>query len=244
MKNHNISTMKASCLIIVACVLIFSGTAIVLGVQGAGIFPGKSSGLNYSYSGSGTAYSTEPGNLTFFQVDAYGGSINTHWAGFYGNVSGNLTLEDANGNVFYDWTGLGIAIGEIYASNVSIVLWDSINCTNSSQIDAINSFLNVTGADTDSVGYTYSENIHPSFSVGGRAFLANTCNTTNTYSNGAKDASLFSQILLADSQDCPVFTTLINASSASFEGSPVDFQLLAGVKKSSLTDLYFFIELG
>jgi hypothetical protein len=242
MERKNFGIKRALGLVGIACAIVFSSAVLVFGVQGAGIFIGRSSGLNYSFDGTGTQLAVQPGNMTFLDVD--GGAVTTHWAGFYGNISGNLSLEDANGKVFYDWSGIGTAAGEIYASNVSTVIWGSVNCTNSSQISAIESFLNVTGSDMDSLEYTYSGNSHPQFSVAGRAILANSCNSTNMFSDGVKNESLFSQILMADSNDCPVFTTLINSSSTGFDGTPVDFELLAGVRRSTLTNLYFFIELG
>jgi hypothetical protein len=220
---------------------------LVFAVQGANIFPGASSGTNFSYSGSGTLIQVQPGNISFIEVSGTmaGSSGGTHWAGFYGNISGNMSLEDANGHVFYDWVGIGSnVVGEVFASNVSTVIWSGVNCTNSSQITAINSFMNVTGTDKDSVELTYTSNIHPAFNVAGINIPANTCNSTNAFSDGIKNSSLFSQILLADTNDCPVFTTLINSSSVGFAGDTVDFELLSGVKKNGLTSLYFFIELG
>lgn len=226
---------------------IVSGTYLVFAVQGANILVGQSSGMNYSYSENGTLIQIQPGNLTFLEIygTASGLSGGFHWTGFYGNISGNLTLEDANGNVFYDWEGLGELInGEVFASNNSVVLWSDINCTNTSQILAINGFLNVSGGTVDSVEKTYTENAHPGFSVAGKNITANSCNSTNTYSNGTKSGALFNQVILSDSNYAAVFGTLINDSAASFDGSIVDFQLLSGVKSVGLTELFFFIEIG
>ena len=86
--------------------LLFSGISLVFGVQAPSLLtPGQSSRMNYSYGGSGTSLFAQAGNVT--QLDLSGKQVTSHWAGFYGNVSGSMTLEDSTGNVFYNWSGLG-----------------------------------------------------------------------------------------------------------------------------------------
>jgi hypothetical protein len=241
-KLTNKKIAKRLMLLAIAFALIISGVIYVLGVQGATIFPGQSSRSNSSFTGEGTAHGTQPGNVTY--MDISGASVSNHWAGFYGNVSGNLTLQDANGYVFYDWEGLNTAFGEVLASNVSSVTWSTINCTNASQVSAINSFINTTGFDKDTVELTYSSNTHPSFTLAGVNIPANSCNSTNAYSGGEKNSSLFNQVILSNDQDVPIYVALINSSSTGYRGNLVDFQLLTGVRNSGTTTLYFFIELG
>jgi hypothetical protein len=234
--------LKRIVLLAITFGVIISGVMYVLGVQGANVLLGQSSRGNLSDSGNGTAQEVQPGNVTYMGIT--GDSISTHWAGFYGNISGNITLEDANGYVFYDWAGIGTTFGEVIASNVSSVTWSTVNCTNASQVSAINSFLNVTGSDFDRLEATYTGNTHPGFSLAGVNIAANSCNSTNAYSNGAKNSSLFNQVILSNSQDVPLYVGLMNASSTGFSNNPVDFQLLTGVRNSGITTLYFFIELG
>jgi len=238
--------IKALSLLGITSCLIVSGIWIALAVQGVTIFVGQSSGLNYSSSENGTLVQTQPGNLTFLEIaGTAGGSSNIHWAGFYGNISGNLSLQNANGDVFYSWVGIGTPEGEVFASNTSSVSWSTVNCTNSTHIDSINAYLNISGSSRDSVNETYYANSHPAFSVATQAIPANACNSTNAYSNSVLDAGLFYQILLADSNSIPVYVALMNASSAAYDGSPVDFELLAGVPNGPAAfSLYFFMELG
>jgi hypothetical protein len=221
--------------------LLFSGIHLVFAVQAPSLLtPGESSRMNYSYGGAGTAYDAQAGNVT--QLDLSGKQVTTHWAGFYGNVSGSITLEDALGNVFYNWSGLGSPIGEIYASNTSTVAWSSIACANTANMSAVDSFLGMTSSNPDSVFKTYGSPSHSGFSVAGLNIGQNSCNSTNAHTNTGKNSAYFTQVLLADNRNVPVFATILNASATSFKNSGVDFQLLTGVPGSGT--LYFFIELG
>jgi hypothetical protein len=176
------------------------------------------------------------------EINLAGTQVTTHWAGFYGNITGNITLQDANGNLFYDWSGIGTPTGEVYASNTSTVSWANIGCADAGNMTSLNTFLGMTGANSDSVFNTYDAQSHGAFSVAGVSISADSCNSTNAYTTGGADAGLFQQVLLADNRNVPVFATIINASETSFRNTNVDFELLAGVPGSGT--LYFFIELG
>ena len=220
--------------------LLFSGVSMVFGVQAPTLDVGSSSRFNDSFSGSGTSYEAQAGNVT--ELNLAGTQVTTHWAGFFGNISGNITLQDANGNIFYDWAGIGTLTGEVYASNTSSVQWTTIGCANATHQNSINTFLGMTSGNSDSVFNTYGSPLHDAFSVAGVSIGANTCNSTNTYTNTGQDTGLFQQVILSDDSSIPVFTTLLNASATSFKNTSVDFELLAGVPGSGT--LYFFIELN
>src|SRR3989338_3554648 len=54
---------------------------------------------------------------------------NTRWKGYVGNVSGTLTLDDANDNTLFQWS-LSTVTGEVYATRASgNINWSGINCT-------------------------------------------------------------------------------------------------------------------
>jgi hypothetical protein len=88
--------------------------------------------LNVTESGRRTpgtvdAISAEAGNVSALVID----DIRTTeaWQGYYGNVTGTITLDDANNVTFYDWA-LPNPEGEIYASNGSSVTWSNVYCMN------------------------------------------------------------------------------------------------------------------
>ena len=220
--------------------LLFSGVSLVFGVEAPGLTAGESSRYNTTFAGSGTSYAAQAGNVT--ELNLAGTQVTAHWAGFYGNVTGNLTLEDGTGNVFYDWVGIGTPAGEVFASNTSTVDWTSIACANAANLTSTDTFLGMTSSDPDSVFNTFGSPSHEGFDVAGITISANSCNSTNAYTNAGQDAAFFTQVLLSDSLNVPVFTTILNASATGFRNTPVDFELLAGVPGSGT--LYFFIELG
>lgn len=225
--------------LILAVGLVCLNAVMVSGVQGASITPGATSRANFNQSSS-ASLPVQAGNVT--RLDISGKAISTHWAGFYGNISGNLTLEDASGNTFYNWVGLGIPAGEVFASNTSMVNWSSISCANSTRITAIEASLGIVSTDADKISATYTNNNHPPFNVSTTSLAG--CNSTNAYTSTGQSASLYYQILLIDGQNRPVYTTLINDSATSFTGTSYDFELLVGESDSAgSTSMYFYIEI-
>jgi len=232
--------LKTVFIFAVALGLFLTGVTSVLAVQGATDYTlGATSRANFDDS-STVAVDAMAGNVT--QLDLSGDTITTHWAGFYGNISGNVTLQDSSNNVFYDWTGVGVPAGEIFASSINNVAWAGISCANSTLIAAIDTSLGIAAADADGVFETFAGNIHPGFQVGGVSLSG--CNSTNAYSDTGRVASLYYQILLVDTNGVAVYTTLINDSATSFTGTSYDFELLVGESDAvGSTSMYFYIEL-
>src|SRR3989338_1612834 len=72
----------------------------------------------------------QAGNVTQLIINA--SVITERWQGYYGNISGAITLDDAQGNTLYDWSaGTGFApVGEIYAANDTVSNWTDVICVN------------------------------------------------------------------------------------------------------------------
>src|SRR3989344_2655538 len=74
-------------------------------------------------------------------VDARGGNVTElniialtetqSWQGYYGNVTGNIVLQDANTQMFYNWSNTNVS-GRIFASRSNSISWTTVNCTNAS----------------------------------------------------------------------------------------------------------------
>ncbi len=71
------------------------------------------------------------GNVT--ELDISGTSITQSWQGYFGNVSGIITLDDASNNTLYNWS-LASPEGEVYATNGTVVTWTNIQCFNLSAV--------------------------------------------------------------------------------------------------------------
>jgi hypothetical protein len=236
------SHIRKAILLMIVLGLFYAGINSVFGVQGAtSISAGTSSRANFSETSSASV-AVQAGNVT--ELNITGASTSDHWAGFYGEISGNITLEDSSGNVFYDWTGLNALVGEVFASTDNEVSWSGIGCADGTEIANIETSLGILATDADRINMTYTTSAHPSFDVGTVSGITG-CNSTNAYINTGKDASTFYQILLTDTEGDPVYTTLINDSTTGFNSVAHDFQLLVGEEDSAATtDLYFYLELG
>jgi hypothetical protein len=66
------------------------------------------------------------GNVT--ELDLSGYTITRTWQGYFGNVSGTITLEDNSNNTLYNWS-VASPEGEVYAAN-NTVIWTNIQCFN------------------------------------------------------------------------------------------------------------------
>ncbi|MBW3001454.1 hypothetical protein KY341_06290 [Candidatus Woesearchaeota archaeon] len=237
--NH----VKKAVLLMIVLGLLYTGITLVFGVQGAGVDLVASSRANLS-GGSPDSIAVQAGNVT--EINISGTKITEHWAGFYGEISGNLTLENSNGDVFYDWTGLGGSIaGEVFASADGTVSWSGIGCASEAEALAIEGTLGIDPDDSDRINNTYTSTTHPTFNVGSVSGITG-CNATNTYdAGGSPSADAFYQVLLTDAEGDAVYTTLINDTETGFDGSTHDFQLLVGESDAAgTTTVYFYIELS
>ena len=212
-------------------------------VPASGLTKGESSRRNLSTTNV-TSVDAQGGNVT--RLDINGMSITKSWQGYYGNISGNIILADANNNSLYEWGNGTSVTGKVYASRNSTISWATINCTNASGIAAEESYLGQSASDADSVTNTFNQTDHPSFLVAGRNMTG--CYSTNTFVNGAFQESHFHEILLSDNNGRIVYTTIIDNDQVGYDGSTHDFQLLVGenehIGSEGATQYYFFVELG
>ncbi len=166
------------------------------------------------------------GNVT--EADFSGRTVTRFWQGFYGNVTGVITLEDSGANVFYNWTALD-PTGEIYAANgTSTVSWVDVQCLNYSATGFRNDTgtggdgagarggynlngmnlselhrafgFNVTVPSPDNVSATFIEtNTHVSFFTGSLQFDTTECPTAYVYdSTGTDVAGSFEEVIMWD----------------------------------------------
>jgi hypothetical protein len=193
-----------------------------------------------------TNVSAQGGNVTELRIDML--SVTKTWQGYFGNITGNIHLDDADNNSFYVWGNASSVNGEIYASRNSSPGWSSINCTNSTQVDLENAYLGVSSGDGDSVTNTFSATAHPAFNVGLRPITNDSCLSTNIYVNGTAQGDAFYQILLSDDADSVIYTTIIEDDQYGYNSRLMDFQLMVGENEhdgnSGPTLYYFFVELS
>jgi hypothetical protein len=186
------------------------------------------------------------GNVTQININAL--SITKTWQGYFGNVTGNIHLDDANNNTFYIWGNGTNLRGQVYASRTDTLDWVSVNCSSPDQRADEDAALGVASTDADSATNTFDELQHPGFNVGLQPIRADSCFSTFGYVNGVAQNATFNQILLSDSGNHTIYSTIIAYHTAGYNGDTVDFQLLVGenehVGNIGPTPYYFFVELN
>ncbi len=193
------------------------------------------------------------GNVTELNVASV--AITQTWAGYYGNVTGTITLDDSAGKTMFDWV-LASPKGEIFAVNSSTTPdWNNIDCFNFTadenevNLTQLETVLGLDSTDMDGVDETFDETTHPEFYVGEKTIIANTCSGTNIYDESEAQSADFRQVLLYDTtNNNMVYTALLEEADAlGFDNEYHDFQMLVGEDGHdadvAITDYYFYVEL-
>jgi hypothetical protein len=254
-KNTTIFIVGFLAIFSLLTVLVFADSDVPYGVRNINVV--TSSRPNLSSYPPANLTDVTAGNVT--EVTLYGVSTTKAWAGYYGNITGTITLETSDGYVFYNWTATEPK-GEIYASINSSITWANIVCF---EFDGSNGNFNVDDAEgwfgipddaADGINETFTDNTNLAFQVGTVQILANTCPATNPYENGVPVDGDFENVLLTD-QDVLVFTTIIENNEVDnstdingFDSRPHDFQLLVAENgydgfEDTTTTYYFWAEI-
>jgi hypothetical protein len=183
------------------------------------------------------------GNVTEINIQAL--TITKSWQGYYGNVSGIVTLQDANNYTFYNWSMTNYN-GRVFATRASSITWSLVNCTNGTNRTSEETYLGQTWSDSDSVTNTFNRTTHPSFSIGTQTIFANTCFTTNGFVGNNTQTANFPMLLLSQSNGGIVYTAIMNKTTTGFDSRPHDFELLVGENEKTgsvgSTTYYFWTE--
>jgi hypothetical protein len=197
-------------------------------------------------STSNGTISAQGGNITQVNIEAI--TITKSWQGYYGNITGNIVLEDGNNNSFYSWGNSSSMAGEVYATRNSTIQWQNIRCLNGAERTAEETYLGQFAGSGDSITNTFNKTAHPSFYVGTVPIGNNTCFSTNVNVNGSTQNDSFYQLLLSDDANNSVYTTIIENKKNAFNGQIADFQLMVGENEHTgnegPTSYYFFVELS
>jgi hypothetical protein len=188
------------------------------------------------------------GNVTLLTITA--DSITRYWAGYYGNITGNIVLANAENQSLYRWE-VADPRGEIYASRNAAIQWvGTIECMDATDILNEEVVLGMDSVnDYDTVAKTFSRTDHPQFFVGG-------LNITNCFSTSVNDTgvgSIFHQALLkSNDTDDTIYTAILEfPRTEGFDGGLWDFQMLVGEPGSgaetypygTTTTYYFYVEI-
>ena len=163
-------------------------------------------------------------------------------------MSGSFTLDDSSGSTIYDWS-IATVGGEVYATrNSSTIVWTTVGCANTSNLESENSALGHSSAD-DNITATFSGSTHVEFFVGAVNISQNSCPTLNTYVGNSSQDSSFEEIALYESTGGNlVYATILEDDVVGFDGDVYDFQMIVpevGTPGfSGSTAYYLYVELS
>lgn len=181
------------------------------------------------------------GNIT--EVTLFGISPTEAWQGFYGNVTGVITLEDRHGNVMYNWSAAEPQ-GRVYATNDSNINWSGIKCFNYSgntsrgeiNITTVETMFGISNFDYDGVNETFGNGTlpdgtaysvdggsdHPSFVVGIVPIAEGSCPATTTHETDEgyahrRTGEHFIEVMLTDKRNIVFATIIENRTTDQFD---------------------------
>ncbi len=207
------------------------------------------------------------GNITQLTLGGY--TITQTWQGYWGNVSGTITLRDSSNNTLYNWT-LASPTGEVYASTNNSITWTSIQCfnftatgnystsgeqagnysINGTNLTTLETRFNISSSDADGVNETFhllGAGTHDAFNTGSVAFSAGKCQSTRVFDNTGAVSDHFEEALLYEPVSTSViFVSLLEQDLTGFNGATADFESLVlengHGSDNQATTYYFYLE--
>ena len=195
---------------------------------------------------SAASQTTAGGSFTTLILNATTQTLK--WKAYVGNITGTLSLRDAQNFSIYDWD-LTTITGEVYASRNNTIDWDSIRCANQTEITEEENHLNIATSAVDSINSTFNDTIHTSFFVGTTPISNSTCRSIATYVNDtaqtADENADFQLILLSDTQR-RVYATILEDDVQGYNNGAFDFQMIVAEDPTTSvpSTYYFWAELG
>lgn len=176
-----------------------------------------------TYSQSPATTTAQGGNVT--QLDLTQNIQSGYWQAFYGNISGNLALRDANGVAVYDW-GTSQFNGYIFFAR-GTVTWGSLVAPTETDIENEDSTLGLTGK-TDSVNNTKTVGSTKTINIGGG-------DIGTTYYINMTSGDGWVEPLYTDGTNI-VYTGYINSTGKNaYNGKKVNFQVMVPTDGSKMT---------
>lgn len=190
-----------------------------------------------SESGGDTALSDNAEGGYINSLDIGGSTQTSMWQGYYGNVTGSLTLEDSSGNSMTTWT-YDDKGGEVFATTNQTADFTSIAAQNAAGADSLLAYMD-DSTMSDSVADTFASGSHSAIEIGRTTITADAADLITLNTN-------FTEVILKDDADSLIWTAIINPNKNGFDGAPHDFQMIVpedNAGTSAVTAYYFFLEL-
>jgi hypothetical protein len=185
----------------------------------------------------------QAGNVTELSINAT--SITRAWQGYFGNITGTITLDNANNWTLYDWR-MALPSGKVFSTrNETAINWNTLSCANTANITQEDTIMGNTGM-VDAINETFKY-VSGSLTVGNTAL--NSCPATYTYVNDTNQTSLFQEVIIMDtSKNALIFTSIIEPHRTGFDNRTHDFQMIVPENGRNgdvaTTKYYFYVELN
>jgi len=200
------------------------------------------------------------GNIT--QLTITGISQTRSWQGFYGNVTGWITLDDAQNYTFYNWSAAEPR-GYVYATLVSHAdpSWLNVQCfVHATNASAFDTYYNITQDAYDNVTNTFNRTLADISTPQAVYIVSNTfttCPAMTIWQDDNAQNDNFVNYLMWDSTggtDAWVFGSIIENKDVSnktdkncYNGQPCDFQLLVAENghgtDTAVTPYYIWVDI-
>ena len=214
---------------------------------------GAPTGVSITYNSTEAPAETAASSLTtaggtFTTLVLNGTFQNPRWKAYVGNVTGSLTLDDANGYSIYDWNLTSIS-GEVYVSRNSTISWSTISCGSNALISSEQQYLKFNDTSVDSINTTFNTTKHKSFYTGTTQITNSSCRSIATYINDTKqsisETAKFQEVLLTDNTNL-IYAVILEDNTLGFDNGVYDFQLIVPEDDTKVTPTtyYFYAEIS
>jgi hypothetical protein len=248
--------MKVKLFIITIVVMVLVCAIIALAVPNSPTQADVLGSGRRNYTVGGMALGAQAGNVT--QLDIQDNRTTEHWQGYYGTVSGEITLDNGKNETLYNWANAN-PNGEIYASNTSAVSWANVTCVNFTgsfeteddgarstlNTSLLEDFFNIGATAPDGVNETFTSQFSGTLEVGSKTLTTSDyCPMAYMFVNNMSQSTTFKEVLLTDNVSS-VWTGILEHDQDGFDGTDMDFQMIVPENSGEgITNYYFFVELA
>jgi len=140
-------------------------------------------------------------------------TVTRTYQGYFGNITGFITLGDSQNNTLYDWS-VASPKGQIYAvRDPTVPVWETVTCASQDELqsedlriganetideDSVNRTFVVGGAPDQIARFGSTELIHPQFWVANQSILENSCPLAVMYNDSYMPSPYFKEVMLSD----------------------------------------------
>lgn len=226
MKGLFLSALMVLSIFAMAAVPVSAGPGTTTATEGSSTNPCPT---------NSTAVNTEGGKIT--EVDLAADSYTERWAGFYGDVTGTISLGDGSADL-YQWNWTPASEGEVIASTASSGLtWASLVNGAKADVDNLWGFSSGSDQAVDAFGST------DTFTIGDQT-MAN-APATQTLGSSAYKTAIVNDGANESKTDFLFVVNIIN-DGTTFNGETHDFEMIVPTNGAidETENYYFYVELS